>query len=48
MNRLCRQIERMAEELAGFGVTPEKTFSAAAELLGWKAADVAADRRQPA
>jgi hypothetical protein len=42
MNRLRRQVERLAQTLASFGVTPEQTFSAAVELLGWKAADAAA------
>ncbi len=42
VGRLRRQIERLAEELARFGVATEDTFSAAVELLGVKPPDAAA------
>jgi len=42
VGRLRKQIERLAEGLARFGVTPEDTFSAAVELLGVKPPDLAA------
>ena len=42
VSRLRHQLDRLAEELARFGVTPEETFSAAVELLGVNPSDAAA------